>query len=94
MTNKENVAKMAAFFPPARKSVLEAKEFLSSNPAVAPEMMAYVADGIESGSVLPSHQRFPQIEAEARPNFDALWSSDADVAAIMKKLCSSIQPLL
>ncbi|WP_415749040.1 ABC transporter substrate-binding protein [Thalassospira lucentensis] len=94
MTNKENVAKMAAFFPPARKSVLEAKEFLSSNPAVAPEMMAYVADGIENGSVLPSHQRFPQIEAEARPNFDALWSSDADVAAIMKKLCSSIQPLL
>lgn len=94
MTSKENVAKMAAFFPPARKSVLEAKEFLSSNPAVAPENMAFVADGIENGSVLPSHQRFPQIEAEARPNFDALWSKDADVAATMKKLCSSIQPLL
>lgn len=94
MTNKENVAKMAAFFPPARKSVLEANSFLTSNAAVAPEQMTFVAQGIENGSVLPSHQRFPQIEAEARPNFDALWSKDADVPATLKKLCSSISPLL
>jgi multiple sugar transport system substrate-binding protein len=94
MTNKENVAKMAAFFPPARKSVLEAESFLTSNGAVTPQQMKFVAQGIENGSVLPSHQRFPQIEAEARPNFDALWSKDADVAATLKKLCSSISPLL
>jgi len=94
MTSKENVAKMAAFFPPARKSVLEAESFLTSNVAVTPEQMKFVTQGIENGSVLPSHQRFPQIEAEARPNFDALWSKDADVAATLKKLCSSISPLL
>jgi multiple sugar transport system substrate-binding protein len=94
MTNKENVAKMAAFFPPARQSILQGDGFLTSNAAVAPEKMAFVAQGIENGTVLPSHQRFPQIEAEARPNFDALWSKDADVTATMQKLCSSISPLL
>lgn len=94
MTSKENVAKMAAFFPPARKSVLEADRFLTSNAAVTPEKMVFVAQGIKNGSVLPSHKRFPQIEAAARSNFDALWSKNADIAAIMKKLCGSIQPLL
>ena len=94
MTNKDNVATMAAFFPPARKSVLESESFLSSNPAVTPEQMEIVAEGIETGSVLPSHERFPQIEAEARPDFDALWSEDADIQATMTKLCKDIQPLL
>lgn len=94
MTNAKNVAKMAEFFPPARKSVLEGDAFLSSNPAITPEQMKIVAQGIENGSVLPSHEHFPQIEAKARPEFDALWSKDADIQATMTKLCQGIQPLL
>ena len=94
MTSAENVAKMAEFFPPARVSVLESDAFLSSNPAVTPEQMEIVAAGIEDGSVLPSHERYPQIEAASRPDFDALWAADADVPAVLARLCDDIDPLL
>ncbi|WP_176084644.1 sugar ABC transporter substrate-binding protein [Martelella sp. HB161492] len=94
MTDKDNVAKMAEFFPPARKSVLQSEAFLSSNPAVTPEQMEIVAAGIEAGSVLPNSVNYPQIEAEARPDFDALWAPDANVKAVLDKLCKDIQPLL
>src|SRR5690606_12124454 len=54
MTNKENVAKMAQFFPPARKSVLDSEAFTSANSLIPAEQMAYVSDAIAKGKVLPS----------------------------------------
>ncbi|MGV8935866.1 MAG: ABC transporter substrate-binding protein [Allorhizobium sp.] len=94
MTNKENVAIMAQFFPPARKSVLEADAFINGNKLVAPEMMKYVADAIANGRVHPAHEKAPQILAAMAPRVDALWKADADVDAAIKDICTAIQPLL
>jgi len=94
MTNAENVAKMAEFFPPARQSVLESEAFLSSNPAVTPEQMTIVAEGIANGAVAPSHVAYPQIEAAMRPKFDALWSPEADLKAVMDGVCDAVTPNL
>ena len=94
MTDPANTATMAAFFPPARASVLASDGFLASNPAVTPEQMQVVADGIEAGVVLPYHPAYPQIEAAMRPAFDALWSPGADVQGALDGLCAAIEPLL
>lgn len=94
VTNQQNVTTMAQFFPPARLSVLESDAFLTSNAIVSPEAMAIIADGIARGSVIPSHPLFPQIDASARPIFDELWRADADVAAVLGRICEAIDPLL
>lgn len=94
MTDKQNVKTMAEFFPPARTSVLDSPAFLQSNPLVSADQMKIVADGIANGKVLPNNPNFPQIDAAARPVFDQLWHADANVGAVLKKVCDAINPLL
>ncbi len=95
MTNKENVSALAAFFPPARVSVLDSDAFAKGNPAVAPETMKNVVGyALKRGEVLPSHVNFPKIDLIARAGFDQLWRPDVDVADIMGLLASKISPLL
>ena len=94
MTNKENVATMAQFFPPARNSMLGSDAFVTSNALIPAEQMAIVADAIAKGKVLPSHEKSPQIIAAMKPRVDALWRADANVEESLKAVCAAIQPLL
>lgn len=94
MTNKENSSKLAQFFPSARKSVLSSDAFLNSNQRLKAEQMQLVVDGIAKGRVLPSHPNFSQINLASGAIFDELWTESADVAAILGKVCETIQPLL
>lgn len=84
MTNEECVARMAGIWPPARYSVLESDDFLSSQPLLTAEQMDMaVGSSIETGRVLPSHVMYPQIEVESRIVWDRLWNADADVKAVL-----------
>jgi len=95
MTNAENVATMARFFPPARLSVLASDALPKANPQVSPQSMSdTVVEGIKSGAVLPSHPQFPKIDLAVRAEFDKLWQPDADVQVIMSGTCKAIAPLL
>jgi multiple sugar transport system substrate-binding protein len=95
MTNKDNVAKLAQFFPPARVSVLEGDALLKANPAVpADRMKQSVVEGIKQGSVMTAHPDFPKIELASQAEFDKLWKPGVDVQAAMTGLCKAIQPLL
>lgn len=94
MTNEDNVATMAQFFPPARKSVLESEAFVESNKLIPAEQMKNVSAAISEGSVLPSHQQSPQILAAMSPRVDALWRADADVDKALAAICDAIQPRL
>ncbi|XWN29378.1 MAG: sugar ABC transporter substrate-binding protein [Devosia sp.] len=94
ITNAENVAVMAQFFPPARKSVLESGVLVEANERIAADQMKNVAKAIEAGSVLPSHENAPQIAAAMKPRVDALWKADADVEAALKAVCAAIEPHL
>ncbi|GLS32493.1 multiple sugar transport system substrate-binding protein [Mesorhizobium albiziae] len=94
MTNAENVAIAAQFFPPARTSVLESDAFVTSNKLIPAEQMKIVADAIAKGKVLPSHDKSPQILTAMKPRVDALWRPDANVEASLKAVCEAIQPLL
>ena len=94
MTNAANVETMAQFFPPARTSVLNSPVFTESNAIIPAEQMAHVKDAIETGTVLPSHERMPQILAALKPRSDALWRADADVEEALTALCAAIEPQL
>ena len=84
MTNEECVARMAGIWPPARYSVLESPDFLTSQPLLtADQMAAAVGGSIETGRVLPSHVMYPQIEVESRIVWDRLWNPNADVQAVL-----------
>jgi multiple sugar transport system substrate-binding protein len=91
MTNAENVAVMAQFFPPARASVLDSAAFTESNAIIPAEQMANVKDAINQGTVLPSHVRTPQIMAALKPRSDALWRADADVESALGDICAAIR---
>jgi multiple sugar transport system substrate-binding protein len=95
MTNPENSAKLAQFFPPARESLLNAETLGSTNPLLSEEQIKnVVVDGISYGVVLPGHTNFAQIQQTIRSSLDALWVADADVAGVLGNVCSSVSPLL
>lgn len=95
ITNKNNVATMAQFFPPARVSVLESEALLDANPSVDPVSMEQaVINAIKTGKVLPSHIEFPKIELAVRAEFDNMWSADADVQAVLSNVCEAITPYM
>lgn len=95
MTNKENTAKLAAFFPPARTSVLASDVMSKANPQVSPDRLQQtITQGILKGTVLPSHTDFPKIDLAARGAFDKLWTASANVQASLDGVCSAIGPML
>jgi multiple sugar transport system substrate-binding protein len=94
-SNPENSAKLARFFPPARASLLNADVLGAANPLLSPEQLqAVVIEGIETGSVIPGHANFAEIQQTARAALDALWVPDADVPAVLQSVCDRIQPML
>lgn len=95
MTNQENTAKLAQFFPPARASVLGSDAMSKANPKIsASSLQSAVISGIEKGQVLPSAIEFPKIDLAARAEFDKLWTANADVQATLNGVCDVVTPLL
>lgn len=95
MTNPENSAKLAQFFPPARASLLNVETLSRTNPRLSPEQLeTVVVDGIANGVVLPGHEGFAELQQLVRAELDALWQEDADVAAVLTAVCDRIGPLL
>ena len=95
MTNPENSAKLAQFFPPPRESLLTAETLGATNPLLSAEQLeTVVINGIANGVVLPVHTNYAQIQQTVRASLDALWVEDADVSAVLENVCSSVSPLL
>ncbi|WP_144127610.1 ABC transporter substrate-binding protein [Catellatospora sichuanensis] len=94
-TNPDNSAKLAAYFPPPRTSLLTAETLAKTNPLLKPEQLQQVViDGISSGVVKPSHTGQAEIAQAVRAALDPLWKPDADVKAVLGGVCSAINPLL
>jgi multiple sugar transport system substrate-binding protein len=95
MTNPENSAKLAQYFPPPRESQLTAEVLGQANPLLSPEQLqAVVIDRIDAGVVKPSHTGQAQLDQAVRAALDPLWTPDADVAGVLAELCTAIDPLL
>lgn len=95
VTSHENIARLSAFFPPIRASVLDSQAFLDANPLIDPERIeTIVAQAINNGTVLPAHPNFPTIELTTRALLDGLWTPNADIQGTADMICGAIQPLL
>lgn len=91
LTNKQNVIKLAKYFPPARLSVIESETFLRANPLLSvAQMKSAVADGLKTGKVLPFHQDYGKIELAVRAQFNRLLAIDADIATIAGDMCRAV----
>lgn len=95
MTNPENSAKLAQFFPPPRTSLLTLATLAKTNPLLKPEQIeSVVVKGIAAGDVKPSHTGYAQIAQTVRAGLDAVWVPQADVKASLAALCGRLRPLL
>ncbi|WP_432837643.1 ABC transporter substrate-binding protein [Dactylosporangium sp. CA-092794] len=94
-TNAANSAKLAQYFPPARKSQLDAGTMAKTNPLLKPaQLQSVVIDGISTGVVKPSHTGSAEIAQNVRASLDPLWKPDADVKGVLDAVCSGLKPLL
>jgi len=95
LTNPENSAKLAQFFPPPRQSQLTAETLAKTNPKLTQEQLQQVViDGITTGVVKPNHTGQAELSQQVRAALDPLWKPDADVKAVLDGVCATIQPLL
>ena len=94
-TNAANSEKLAQFFPPPRRSQLNAATLAKANPLLKPgQLQDVVIDGIADGVVKPSHTGSAEINQAVRSALDPLWKPDADVKAVLGGVCTAIAPLL
>jgi multiple sugar transport system substrate-binding protein len=94
-SNAENSAKLAQFFPPPRKSQLNAETLAKANPLLKPtQLQSVVIDGIERGDIKTSHTGYAELQQTVRAALDPLWKPDADVKTVLSGVCSKINPLL
>lgn len=95
MTDPENSAKLAQFFPSPRQSLLTADALAKTNPLLSREQLqAVVIDGISKGHVIPGHTGFAQLQQLVRAGLDSIWVPEADIPAAMQAICARISPLL
>jgi multiple sugar transport system substrate-binding protein len=94
-TNEENSAKLAQFFPPARKSQLTTATLAKANPLLKPaQLQSVVIDGVQRGDIKTSHTGYAELQQTVRAALDPLWKPDADVKTVLSGVCSKINPLL
>lgn len=91
ITNKENVTKLAAFWPAARLSVLNTDIIAKNNPTLDPaQIKAAITDSIIAGKVVSSHPDFAKVDLTAHPFFDKLWVAGAKVQEQMDASCKAL----
>jgi multiple sugar transport system substrate-binding protein len=95
MTNPENSARLAQFFPSARKSLLNADVLKKTNTLLsANQLDKVVVAGIANGKVLPGHSGFARIQQTVRAGLDGVWTPQANIPGAMQSICAQIGPLL
>jgi multiple sugar transport system substrate-binding protein len=95
MTNPENSARLAQFFPSARKSLLNAEVLGKTNALLSPAQLdRVVVAGIATGQLMPAHTDFARLQQMVRAGLDAVWQPKADIPAATRAICAQIAPLL
>lgn len=94
-SSKENVTKLARFFPPTRQSVLTPDVLAASNPLLNQRQLEdVVIFGVINGLSADKHANYEEITQNVRASLDALWSADANVAEVLQETCVKLTPLL
>lgn len=95
LSNPENAARLAQYFPPPRTSLLTTDVLAEANPLItADQLQAVVIDGVANGEVLPNRSGQAEIAQTVRSALDPLWQPGADVEAVLSDVCAKLTPLL
>ncbi|MER6523719.1 sugar ABC transporter substrate-binding protein [Streptomyces sp. NPDC001508] len=95
LTNPANSQKLAQFFPPPRKSLLTGAELAADNKVLtAAQLQEAVVDQLPNAVTLPNHTSPAEIAQRGKTALDAMWKADADVPAVLKSVCTAIEPIL
>ncbi len=95
LTNPTNAAKLAQFFPPPRKSLLNVATLKAAAPALTEQQIqTVVIDQALNGTTKIGHANMSKMADTIRAGLDGLWKPDADVPAVLSDLCSQIAPEL
>ncbi|PPG87237.1 sugar ABC transporter substrate-binding protein [Rathayibacter sp. AY1F3] len=95
MTNPENSAKLAQFFPPPRESLLSGEELAKVNTRLSAEQLdRVVVDELADVSATPPVTSPAEITSVGKTALDRMWSADADVAEVLGGVCDAIAPVL
>lgn len=91
ITSQTNVAQLAAFWPPARLSVLNTDVIAQHNPQIDPnQIKTAITDAITAGKVVSSHPDFAKVDLTAHPFFDQMWVKGASVQDLMNQSCQAL----
>ncbi|RMB83875.1 sugar ABC transporter substrate-binding protein [Streptomyces shenzhenensis] len=95
LTNPTNSAKLAQFFPPPRKSLLTGEKLAANNTVLtATQLQEAVVDQLPNAVTLPNHTSPAEIAQKGKTALDAMWKADADIPAVLKSVCTAIDPIL
>lgn len=94
-TSPENAAKLAAFFPPPRASLLDVATLREAAPTLTEEQLQdTVIDPAHTATTKVGHPRLSRMADTIRASLDALWDPNADVEAVLADVCAAIEPTL
>lgn len=95
LTDPQNAALLAQYFPPPRASLLTGEKLAENNTKLtADQLQSIVVDQVPNAVTLPNHTNPAEIAQKGKAAFDAMWVADADVEAVLGQVCEAIQPVL
>ncbi|GAB2873613.1 ABC transporter substrate-binding protein [Streptomyces mayteni] len=95
LTNPENAAQLAQYFPPPRMSLLTGDQLAANNEVLdAAQLQAAVVDQLPDAVTLPNHTSPAEIAQRGKTALDAMWQPDADIPAVLRSVCAAIDPIL
>lgn len=94
LTNPENAALLAQFFPPPRQSLLTVETLALAAPKLSPEeIQAVILDVVPEAEVKPANRVLSQFTDRVRAGLDPVWTG-GDVTEAVTATCENISPIL
>lgn len=94
LTNPENAALLAQFFPPPRESLLTVETLSQAAPKLSPEeIQTVILDVVPTAEVKPANRVLSQFTDRVRAGLDPIWTG-GDVTEAVTATCDSIAPIL
>jgi multiple sugar transport system substrate-binding protein len=96
MTNKENAAKLSAYFPPSRTSLMTAESFAAASPLLSEDQLQVVINAIvKDGEFVPVTAHGSDAAAALNAALDKYaYGTDADIPSAMTQACDALTPII
>ncbi len=92
-TNPSNAKKLGQYFPPPRTSLTNAATLSATNPVLSEQQLNdIVIPALKDAVTRPGHVNQTQLASAVKTALTPMWKPGADVAAILKSVCSAAQP--